>query len=38
MDRWSPYAAIGFTVFALEMVALYAVFVGELAVDALRQR
>lgn len=28
VDRWSPYAAIGFTVFALEMFALYVVCVG----------
>jgi hypothetical protein len=28
VDRWSPYAAIGFTVFGLEMVALYVVCVG----------
>jgi hypothetical protein len=38
VDRWSPYAAIGFTVFALEMVAVYALFVGEDAVAAVRQR
>jgi Vitamin K-dependent gamma-carboxylase len=30
VDRWSPYAVNGFTVFALEMVALYAVCCGEL--------
>jgi hypothetical protein len=28
VDRWSPYAAIGFTVFAMEMVSLYVVAVG----------
>ena len=28
VDRWSPYAAIGFTIFAMEMVALWVVCVG----------
>jgi hypothetical protein len=28
VDRWSPYAAIGFTVFAMEMIALWIVCVG----------
>jgi hypothetical protein len=36
VDRWSPYAAIGFTVFAMEMFALYVVCVG--VPDRLVQR
>ncbi len=41
VDRWSPYAVNGFTVFALEMFALYVVCIGGLAdqwVAALRRR
>ena len=40
VDRWSPYAAIGFTVFALAMFALYPVCTGmpEAWTSAVRRR
>ena len=41
VDRWSPYAVNGFTVFGLEMVALYVVATGDLVDEwatAVRRR